>query len=380
VSRRPHDAPALTARSEHAGSEGASLAAAIHETTNALTVILGWLERARQAADEHPEVADALERATRHARSARDSMRRTIGARPPAAPPERASTVLQRTCEDLAQEATLAGVRLGVRVADACADDYVAAPTVVWQVLTNLLLNAIALTPAGGAVDAAVEQAGAAVCFRVQDQGPGIAPERREQLLTAGESTREGGAGLGLRHAHWLASEHGGSLTLGDCERGACFLLRWPTCGRPTAVARAPARTPAGGDTLAGLEVLLLEDDPAVVELLELSLGARGAVVTAVGSAETLVAALEQDRYDVMLVDLSPLGSATGRDGRNDGLDRIVRQGRARQRSLTVVAISGSIAAQPHPDVIWVRKPFAPGELVEAIVRARAAGPGPTSG
>ena len=44
------------------------LAAAIHETTNALTVILGWIERARDACDGQPEASTALGRAARYTR------------------------------------------------------------------------------------------------------------------------------------------------------------------------------------------------------------------------------------------------------------------------------------------------------------------------
>jgi len=112
--------------------------------------------------------------------------------------------------------------------------------------------------------------------------------------------------------------------------------------------------------------VLLLEDDAAVIELLRLTLQARGAEVTAVSNAPRLLEALATRGFDVLLVDLSPLDGA---------LDETVAAARNANHQIDVVVISGSVTVQPRPDVLWIRKPFDPGELVDAIVRSRASGP-----
>ena len=98
------------------------------------------------------------------------------------------------------------------------------------QILTNLLLNAIGVAPRTSAVaiEGSIDGAGRLVIVVVSDEGPGIAPERRATLLSAGVSTRPGGAGIGLRHAAALARRAGGVLSLADSDSGARFELRWP--------------------------------------------------------------------------------------------------------------------------------------------------------
>ncbi|SEO21355.1 Signal transduction histidine kinase [Halorientalis persicus] len=56
--------------------------------------------------------------------------------------------------------------------------------------------------------------------FYVADDGPGIPPEKREQVLDAGYSTADGGSGLGLAIADRIAEAHGWQLTLAESETG----------------------------------------------------------------------------------------------------------------------------------------------------------------
>jgi CheY-like chemotaxis protein len=356
------------------------LAAAIHETTNALTVILGWIERAREAtrllAEEATpariaEAETALDRAGRYTEAARAAMRRVIGADVPESAPESAHGLAARALEDLAVAARHARVELELVAPAEAGRAFAAQPDAAWQILTNLLLNALAVSPAGERVTLEVEAARDRLLFRVRDRGPGVAPELRAGLFEAGVSRREGGAGIGLRHAHRLAADHDGELRLivEESERGACFELGWPRATTPATPSRAPgeSRSTSAGKLLEGARVLLLEDDHAVVELLELSLGARGAVVTSVNSAAELDAELDQRPFDVLLVDLSPLSLDSG----PSSLDAAVLKARSYNPKIDVVVISGSVTVQPRADVLWVRKPFEPRELMEAIARCR---------
>lgn len=76
-------------------------------------------------------------------------------------------------------------------------------------------------------------RSGAAI-LEVLDDGAGIAYEQRELVfqrftrLDSARSRNAGGAGLGLPIARQIAESHGGSLTIMDSPRGACFLLRLP--------------------------------------------------------------------------------------------------------------------------------------------------------
>ena len=353
------------------------LAAAIHETTNALTVILGWIERARDACDGERDVLTALSRAARYTRTARTAMRKAIGAEVVDPPPMLVRELVRRTAEDLAVEAKRSYVALRTEVDAAATTLAVPRPEAVWQIVTNLLLNAIAMSDEGSDVTLRVADVVGAelVSFMVIDKGPGVAAEIRSAIFEGGTSKRQGGAGIGLRHSALLAVEAGGKLNLLETETGATFELRWPTAD-PAAAVDATTSSPqaqAAPIGLDGASVILLEDDARVVELLELSLSARGAAVKTVTTKEALHSELDTGNYDVMLVDLSPLGSAEDDtpDQMESGLDRAIARAKATKPDIDVVVISGSVTVQPRPDIVWVRKPFEPRELVNAIVRRR---------
>lgn len=94
------------------------------------------------------------------------------------------------------------------------------------RLFTNLLLNAIRHSPAGGIVALAVISAGRQWQVEVADQGPGIPREAREQVFERfWRSSDQGGqSGLGLAIARSIARSHGGDLSVADCAAGHCVL------------------------------------------------------------------------------------------------------------------------------------------------------------
>ena len=103
------------------------------------------------------------------------------------------------------------------------------------RALTNLLSNAIKFSPEGAVVTVHLTHRGERLECCVQDQGPGIAPELREQIFQPfyhhdrqGQSSRTG-VGLGLSFVKVVAEKHNGSISLQDgFGPGACFCLRLP--------------------------------------------------------------------------------------------------------------------------------------------------------
>lgn len=90
--------------------------------------------------------------------------------------------------------------------------------------LRNLLDNAIKYTPQGGRVDVALQAGPDDVTLRVDDSGPGIAPEERERVLQRFHrgAVPQGGAagsGLGLAIADSIARLHGTHLELASAPR-----------------------------------------------------------------------------------------------------------------------------------------------------------------
>lgn len=108
----------------------------------------------------------------------------------------------------------------------------------VGQMLRNLLANAIAHTPAGGAIEIRARATGTSVELIVSDTGSGIAPEHLpnifERFYRADNSRARstGGAGLGLAIVKQLAEAQGGSVRAESAVgQGASFVVTLPTIG-----------------------------------------------------------------------------------------------------------------------------------------------------
>ena len=335
---------------------------ALHDVSNALTVLLGWVAEAR-AARAPDQVNRALAIVEERARVARDVARRAIGADTAIDDGEEPlDAVIADVVEALSVEAHRAGVSLviaghnpGVRVP---------VPGDASQILTNVVLNALAWAPRGSRVTIEGEADGSVARIFVQDEGPGV-PAAQAPFVFDGASSREGGAGVGLRHARAVARAAGGELELvSDTRlRGARFRLRWPRV-EPT-LPRAPVSAPRPA-ILSGLRVLVVEDDADVAGLLESALGARGATVVIAHDAAEL-AARSTERHDAALIDLSPIA--------HDVLGAVeaLRRG---SPGVAIVFISGSAVGLPEEldaeGIRWVRKPFEVAEVVSALAETRA--------
>ena len=335
----------------------ADVAAALHDVSNALTIILGWVAEARDRAHDPVAVRQALQLIEDQARIGRNLARGAIGATP-------ASRDLEEPVEDvvggavaaLAVEAAQAGVTIEVSREDDLGG--VASVADVRQIVTNLLLNAIAFSPRGGHVVVGLDATATGVLVTVADEGPGV-PEDRRPLVFDGASTREGGAGIGLRHSLSLARASGGDLALVPSSKGAHFRLTWPRARSRSIIPPAARSNPV----LAGKRVLVVEDDEHVTLLLSAALGARGAVVTIARDRAELTRALAEGEHDTALIDLSPIAADV--QGAIDAL-------RHRSPHASLVFISGSSVGLPAAlegeGVLWVRKPFEVSEIVAALM------------
>jgi CheY-like chemotaxis protein len=113
---------------------------------------------------------------------------------------------------------------------------------------------------------------------------------------------------------------------------------------------------------LAGVRVLVVEDDAAVTLLLETALETRGAEVTIASTGAELASAMTGAPYDAALVDLSPIAEdPTG------AIERL----RSSSPGIELVLITGS--ADRLPDAVGsetlklVRKPFELTEVLAAL-------------
>lgn len=175
-------------------------------------------------------------------------------------------------------------------------------PDRLQQVVWNLLSNALKFTDSSGVVDVRLETAGKTARIVVADTGVGISQEflpyvfERFRQSDASSSRRHGGLGLGLALVRELVELHGGSVNAasGGHGKGATFTIDLPAVLSPEIrrnhVDDAPADTAA--PSLAGVRVLVVEDESDARELAVAVLAQRGAEVTAVPSSSDAVAAI----------------------------------------------------------------------------------------
>jgi len=127
------------------------------------------------------------------------------------------------------------------------------------QLLLNLLDNAIRHTSAGGRVTLSLCAAPDGAVVQITDTGAGIAPEHLprifERFYRADEarSRTTGGAGLGLAICRWIASAHGGTLSI-ESEPGVGTSVRvWLPSAEVDPIDRVAAASEATGRPIAPL-------------------------------------------------------------------------------------------------------------------------------
>ena len=247
------------------------------------------------------------------------------------------------------------------------------------QVVSNLVSNAIKFTPPNGQIAVEVREADAFVELTVRDTGAGITSEflpfvfDRFQQADSSSRRRHGGLGLGLTVVRDLVELHGGSVhvTSAGENLGATFVVRLPVIAdseRPDPAFRA-SRGPVNTIGLAGLDIVLVEDDNDTREIIATILERNGAHVAAYASIEEGLDAIAEKQPNVVISDLAMPG--------RDGYD-LIRELRTRAPSaggrLPTLALSAHASQQERERALnagfdrHAAKPIQTTELV-ALVR-----------
>lgn len=97
------------------------------------------------------------------------------------------------------------------------------------QALLNLLINAVEATPDGGEIKVWMERIDGYYYIAVQDTGPGIPEEEKDNLFKPFYTTKVRGSGLGLAITEQNVRDHNGSIEIGDSDdRGAVVTIIIP--------------------------------------------------------------------------------------------------------------------------------------------------------
>ena len=178
------------------------------------------------------------------------------------------------------------------------------------QILSHLLDNAIKFT-SSGRIDVVCLVQGQRLWFEIQDTGRGIPLSRQLQIFNRFEHADEqtnrayGGTGLGLAICERLVVLQKGRLGVSSEEgQGARFWFELP-CQVCASTGVAPP-TQAQGSMPTEFHVLLVDDNVVnlMVAQLQIKKHFSGARITAVESGEAALHALEQQSFDLALIDM----------------------------------------------------------------------------
>jgi PAS domain S-box-containing protein len=201
------------------------------------------------------------------------------------------------------------------------------------QVVSNLLMNAIKYTPAGGRIIIEVEPDGGDAVLRVKDTGVGISPEllpRVFELFVQSErglDRRDGGLGVGLAIARSLVEAHGGRIDVWSpgLNSGAEFAVRLPLG------ATVSSSDPRGG-VAPRRRILVVDDNVDAREALARLLEIAGHEVFQAGDGPGGLEEASRSRPDVAIVDI-------GLPGMN-GFE-VARRLKAGAPKLRLIALTG---------------------------------------
>ena len=370
------------------------LATLSHELRTPLNAILGWsqlLRRESHAENDKQTLDEGLSVIERNARAQTqliedllDMSRIVSGKIRLDVQPVQVASFINAAIETVMPAADAKGIRIH-KVLDGYAGPVSGDPNRLQQVVWNLLSNAIKFTPRGGRIQVLLERVNSHIEISVADSGQGIRPEflphvfERFRQADASTTRSHGGLGLGLSIVKQLVELHGGTIRAASPGegQGSTFTVLLPVQvvhqapGEPGRAHPRAARTssPAADcSSLAGLKVLVVDDDADARTLIRKLLEECDATVLTAASASEALPLIETEKPDVLLSDIGM--------PETDGYD-FLRQVRAlgpeRGGKIPAIALTAFARSEDRTRallsgfMVHVAKPVEPQELVATV-------------
>ncbi|HEY9107005.1 MAG TPA: ATP-binding protein [Roseateles sp.] len=292
-----------------------------HDFNNVLAALVGFGEMARKEAADGSRQARHLDRVLQAAERGRQQVERIL-AFSRGQPRRSVSFSLQGVVQEVLDHLGSARhpqVRIEPRLA-AAGRGVLGDPTATYEAVMNLCTNALQAMPDGGVLQVELDEVqvdtpvqtydatlvpGTYLRLRVRDTGLGMGADVLARLFEPFFTTkgRQGGTGIGLAVVHGVVADLAGVIDVASAPgRGSLFTLWLPVSSQPLESAAADtAELPLGN----GQTVLVVDDEPALVELAEELLAELGYEPRGtVSSAEALQALRDNPAgFDLLLTD-----------------------------------------------------------------------------
>lgn len=390
VQRRTADLAIQTNRAEEANKAKSRFVANMsHEFRTPLTAIIGYASVLADGVfgdvnDQQSEALKSITRSSEHLKELIDDILNIsrIESGKEDAEPKRVELVslLKQVHKLMLQTAVGKSVALSPLELDSSLDgiDLWVDPRHIRQVLINIMSNAVKYTPSGGSVTLSAAIVGDKARISVKDTGVGISKEDLKRLFNRFEraddsySRDQVGTGLGLSLTKHLVELNGGRIDVESAPgAGSTF-----TVLAPLADANSLAEGVSERDTedlveearLAGLNVLVVEDNKMTCEVLKTIIEKAGGTAHVAGDAAAGKKLAQEHSLDAALIDLAMPGES--------GIDLIqfFRKKCAQPLSTMPLIVVSACVYQADRDLalnsgasFFIPKPFKPNEIVRTI-------------
>jgi signal transduction histidine kinase/ActR/RegA family two-component response regulator len=368
------------------------LAILSHELRTPLSAIFGWSQVLRARTMSAAELRQGLEIIERNARMQTqliedllDMSRITSGRMRLDTQPVDLVSVIEAAMETVRPAAEAKAIRL-TKLLDLAAGPIIGDPDRLQQVVWNLLSNAIKFTGKNGRVEVRLERVNSQIEITVADTGIGIAAEflphvfDRFRQADPSRMRTAGGLGLGLSIVKHLVEQHGGKVQVASPGEGggATFTVCLPLtvvvhrdaegAGRVHPEEMGASASKFRRSNLAGIRVLVVDDQADARELIKRVLEECHAEVLTAGAADEALRAVERDRPDVLVSDIG----MPDVDG-YELLRRVRGLGHTRGGGIPAIALTAFARSEDRTSalragfLVHVSKPVEPSELVATV-------------
>ena len=372
------------------------LATVSHELRTPLNAIIGWCHMLGQGKSDEATFAHALKTIERNAKlqaqlieDILDVSRIVTGKVRLNTRPVDMAAVINAAIDSVQLASEAKNIKLEVRI-DPSARHTNGDVTRLQQVVWNLLSNAIKFTPEGGSVAVRLERLGHNARLIVSDTGQGISNQflpfifDRFRQADGTSTRRQNGLGLGLAIVRHLVELHGGSI---DAEsagegKGSMFTIMLPLTqqGREVRIRNTASLAPPEElaqyakplPSLAGLDVLLVDDDKDNLQIISALLAEHKATVQTAASAVEALDLLRCYQPDVLVSDLAM--------PEEDGFSLISKVRQLEEQSnrrIPAVALTALVRIEDRARALaagfnmFVPKPVQPSELITTIANLK---------